>query len=194
MSKRMPARKNRMPISQAGGNTATVSLMMQVLRPQMAAAPRSMALYPHWGSAVAEVGGLFVMCVMPAIVAGLLRRIEGCVSREVRYFKWGARERESKGACRMAFAPSSGTRLRLKKKRPSVEGRFLKLRAWPLVRRASSAWSVAGIVRVITRGVRRFGHDVNGDHGAAVDLLAGGDALLGNRSRGSRTSGCISSA
>ena len=120
MSKRMPARKNRMPISQAGGNTATVSLMMQVLRPQMAAAPRSMALYPHWGSAVAEVGGLFVMCVMHAIVAGRLKRIEGCASREVGYFKWGARERESKGTCRMAFAPSSGTRLRLKKKRPSV--------------------------------------------------------------------------
>lgn len=76
----------------------------------MAAAPRSMALYPHWGSVVAEVGELFVMRAMPAIVAGLLRRIEGCVSREVRYFKWGARERESKGACRMAFAPSSGTR------------------------------------------------------------------------------------
>ncbi len=84
-------------------------------------------MYPHWGSVIAEVGGLFVMRAMPAIVAGLLRRIEGCVSREVGYFKWGARERESQGACRMAFAPSLGTRLRLKKKRPSVEERFLKL-------------------------------------------------------------------
>ena len=60
----------------------------------------------------------------------------------------------------------------LKKKRPSVEGRFLKARARSLVRRASGVGSVAGIVRVITRGARRFGHDVDSDHGAAVDLLA----------------------
>lgn len=84
----------------------------------MAAAPRSMALYPHWGSVVAEVGGLFVMCAMLAIVAGRLKRIEGCLSREVRYFKWGARERESKGACRMAVRSIVGNTIVIKKEAP----------------------------------------------------------------------------
>lgn len=58
---------------------------------------------------------MFVICAMPAIVAGPLERIEGCVSREVRYFKWRRRFRV-RIRCPLSngIAPSLRMRLRVK--------------------------------------------------------------------------------